>query len=385
MSKFYRLPVLFIFLFGGLILIGSRGFAQSKADTLTDEMKAKIFSHLNHFTFGFYIDTYSNTTLDNKKDTSNLIPFSANCPVRDQIRINHAAIEFTYSADKVRGHVSFQWGDAPNLLALPESQFIKNLDQANFGFRIVKNLWIDFGYIYNVVGFESSWAIKNRISTVTTGGYFEPGSVLGVKLSYKFSDKVDGGIMAGNPYSLAYGRNTNIAGLIFVNWHPLQNLTLSYNNFFGNQALKDADINNNLLYNNLILNYYPIPQVQVVGQLDFGLETNAKLAPDTDKLAYVYSGFIMARYEFLRHFAVTARLEIFNDPDAILSAVYEYNGETRGLLMRGGTVGFEYRPVKIAYVRLEYRYLHANDGNKVFYSNQLDHLNVMTFSTGVRF
>jgi hypothetical protein len=367
------------------LLFGIPAFTQEKVDSLTDEMKGKIFTTFKHFTFRFYVDTYINLTLDNKKDTSNLIPYSSNCPVRDQIRINHAALEFYYDAEKVRGKAAIQWGDAPNLLASTDAQFIKSIRQANFGFRIIKNLWIDFGYMFNPVGYESAWAIINQISTVTVGGYFEPGSVLGVKLSCKFSEKFSGGVMTGNSYSLAYGRNTHMAGMIFLVYQPRQNLSIGYYNFFGNQALRNAELKNDILYNNFVITYNPVRPVQLVGQFDISGQTNSGLKPDTTKSAWMYSGFIQAGYIFNPHFSLYARYEFFNDPNGFLSGPYKYDNKTTGLLTRGFTASFEYKPVKIGYLRLSYRYLHANEGNNVFYSGLLDHINILTFTTGVRF
>ncbi len=360
-------------------------YAQSKPDSLTDGVKSKILNHFNHFTIGFYVDTYFNLTLDNKKDTSDLIPFSANCPVRDQIRMNHAAIETYYSAENVRGKFVIQFGDAPNLLASPGTQFIKNMEQANFGFRIVKGLWIDFGYILNPDGFESSWAIDNQISTVTVMGYFEPGNVLGIKLSYQFSDKFSGGIMYGNPYSLAYKKNTHLAGMIFLSYSPFENLTFSYNNYFGHQDKISTGTDAYLLYNNLFIIYTPVKQFLLIGQFDMAAQTNSKMAPDSSKTATMFSGCLQARYTLNEKYSLTARFELFNDPDGFLSGVYAFDGKKRGLLTRGVTAGFEYRPVKFGYIRLDYRYLHANDGNKVFYSNQLDRMNMLTLTTGVKF
>ncbi len=359
--------------------------AQINADTITDELRSKILNHFQHFTIGFYIDTYYNWTLGNKDDTSTIIPFSSNSPVQNQVRVNHAAFEIYYSADKVRGKLAIQYGDAPNLLASPDAQFIKYLRQANFGFRIVKNLWADFGYIFNPIGVESSWSALNQISTVTTGGYFEPGSLLGVKLSYKVNDKLNFGMMVGNPFSLAYGKNTHMAGIIFLNYHPVKQLTITYNNFWGNQALVDAEIKNNILYNNLIVIYRPIKQVEITGQFDFAGQTNSGIAPDTAKTAVMLSGFLMAQYRFNEHFSITAQYQFFDDPDGFLSGKYLVKGKITGLNMQGFTVGAEYRPVQIGYVRLEYRHLMANQDNNVFYGNTSDIFQAFTLTTGVRF
>ena len=50
-------------------------YAQSKPDSLTDEVKSKILNHFNHFTIGFYVDTYFNLTLDNKRIHPTSFPF----------------------------------------------------------------------------------------------------------------------------------------------------------------------------------------------------------------------------------------------------------------------------------------------------------------------
>ncbi len=376
-----RISILLLFLLSGSVSLLR---AQKPIDTIPDEIITKILNSAKHLTLGFYLDTYVNIELDKKKDTSNVVPFSSNCPIRDQIRLNVAAIEAYYSAEKVRGKLALQWGDAPNLLATPDAQFIKTIRQANFGFRIVKNLWIDFGYMFNPIGYESSWAILNNISTVTIGGYFSPGSVLGWKLSYKFSEKFDGGLMLGNPYSLAYKQNNHMAGIVFLNYRPLKNLTVTYNNFFGNQALRNAKRKNNMLYNEFLLTWQPVKNLSLVGQIDFGFQTNSQ-GPDSTQIAGMSSGFLQARYSFLKNFAVTGRYEMFDDPNGFLTGAYSYDGKTTGLATSGFVFGFEYKPVRIGYMRVEYKFIQANSGNNVFYGNTSDFMQAIVFTSGVRF
>jgi hypothetical protein len=374
--KFILSGILFIF-------IVVQANAQETNDSATEAVKSKILGKLNHFTFGLYIDTYYNWTINAPQDTSNIVPYSANCPVRDQIRMNVAALEFYYTTDKVRGKLAIQYGDAPNLMAASNSQWIKTIRQANFGFSIVKNLWIDFGYIFNPVGYESAWAVINQISFVTIGGYFEPGSVLGAKISFKFSDKLNGGIMVGNPFSLAYAQNTRMAGITFINWQPLSNLSFTYNNFFGNQALYGNEPDNDLLYNNIIVTWSPVKSINLVGQLDFAAQTNSTLPPDTTKIAGMLSGFLQARYSFAKFFAVTARYELLNDPHGFLTGVNK--NTLRGLRTNGYSVSVEYKPVSFGYIRIAYRYLEGYPGSKIFSSETSDNMQAFIFSTGVRF
>ncbi|MEI7499854.1 MAG: outer membrane beta-barrel protein [Bacteroidota bacterium] len=369
-----------------IILILKTGMlvnAQEINDSVIEILKSKILGKLNHFTFGLYIDAYYNWNLYASQDTSNIVPFSANCPIQDQIRLNVAALEFYYNDEKVRGKLAIQYGDAPNLMAAPNSQWIKTIRQANFGFRIVKNLWIDFGYMFNPIGYESSWAVLNQISFVTIGGYFEPGSVLGAKLSYKFSDKFSGGIMVGNPFSLAYAHNTHMAGLFFLTYRPLKNLSITYNNFFGNQALYGDEIDNDILYNNIIITWSPFKSIDLVGQFDFAGQTNSTMPPDTTKIAGMLSGFLQARFSFAKFFAVAARYEVFNDPHGFLTGI---NINTmRGVRTNGFSFSFEYKPVSFGYIRVAYRYLEGYPGSHIFASNTRDNMKAIIFSTGVRF
>lgn len=356
--------------------------AQEINDSTIEIIRSKLLGKQNQFSYHIYIDTYFVGTFNSAQDTSDIIPFSANSPIRDEIRLNLAAIEFSYNTEKVRGNASIQYGDSPNLLASPSSQWINNIRQANFGVRVVKNLWLDFGYMINVVGYETSWAALNQISFLTVGGYFEPGNVLGIKLSFQFSEKFSGGIMAGNPFSIAYDHHNHMAGMLFLTYQPLSNLSINYNNFFGNQAMQDAKIKNNILYNNLFVTWNPGKHVELVGELDFGSQTNSGIPPDTNKIANMFSGFLQAGYLFNDHFSVTARYEFFNDPEGFLSGVNEQT--QRGLRTNGFSCSLEYKPVKICYFRLAYRYLGSYPGSKEFYGKTSDQMQALYFSAGIQ-
>jgi hypothetical protein len=374
------------FLLGLLLLFASEiANPQSKADSLTDELKIKMFNNLKHFTFGFYVDAYVTMELGKHKDTSNIMPYFANCPYRNQFRLNVAALEIQYNADKVRGKLQLQFGDAPNLLAAPEKQWIKTMRQAYFGFRVTKNLWIDLGYQFTPVGCESAWPVTNMLSTASLCGYFEPGAMLGAKLSYTISEKWSTGLLVGNPYSLAYQQSNHVAGVFFLNFKALDNLFVSYNNMFGNQALRNAEIDNNLLYNDILITYDPLPALNLIGQFDFAFQTNSHMPPDSNKIASMCSGFIQARYNFLNHFSLSGRYEYYFDPNGFLSGLYTYNGKTTGLEMNGMGLSLEYRPVKISYIRCEYKFMHANKGNLVYDGKTSDLLNAIIFTAGVRF
>jgi hypothetical protein len=189
--------------------------------------------------------------------------------------------------------------------------------------------------------------------------------------------------MVGNPFSLAYAQNTHMAGIMFLNWMPNKKFSFTYNNFFGNQALVDADVQNDILYNNFILTWSPFKSVSLVGQFDLASQTNSSLPPDTTRLAHMYSGFLQARYAFAKSFSITARYEFLNDPSGFLTGINYYT--KRGERTNGVAVSFEYKPVSFGYIRLAYRYLEGYPGSKIFASDTSDNMVALIFTTGVRF
>jgi hypothetical protein len=160
---------------------------------------------------------------------------------------------------------------------------------------------------------------------------------------------------------------------------------MNFATLLGNQALFTAEIDNWMFYSNYYITYYPVKNLQLVGQLDFAAQTNSGMYPDTTKTATMFSGFIQAKYSFNRVFALSARYEFFNDYDGFLSGIYHYGNTTRGLLINGFTGGLEVKPISNLYFRAEYRYLAAPDDNNVFFSGNLDYLAAMYLTCGLKF
>lgn len=367
----------------GLLSIFFRMQVSAQADSLPKPVRDKVILIFRNFSVGFYTDAYYQWPAL-RHDTANIIPYSSNCPFANEIRLNVASMTVRYNAEKARGIIAVQYGDAPMLLTKPEEQFIKYLRQANFGFKVFKGLWVDFGYMLDPVGVESSWPVINNLSTVSLGGYYQPGSILGVKVSYQFSDRY---LLAGylcNPYSLAEGKNTNFSGALMFNGQPAKSFTFTYSFITGNQAPSNEHVVRYQWYNNLILLYEPWNWLHLRGQFDYAIQTHSKMVPHENETARMVSGFVDAKFIVIPLLSFTLRGEYFDDPQGFMSGVYKVRGgEYSGLKAVGGTAGFEVKPFSGAYLRLEYRYLKGNDGGTMFYGNQ-DHQPTWTFTTGLQ-
>ena len=367
-------------------MVLSHSVSMAQGDTLAPGEQTKFRKFLKNFDVSVYMDVYYTTVLDAPSgDTSNLKEFASNCPFADEFRLNVASVWLEYAAKNIRGKFLIQFGDIPNLRASPEEQYIKYMKEAHFGIRIYKSLWIDFGYLPNPIGYESSYPIKNQISTVTVGGYFETGNFLGVKLSSQLTPSLFAGIYVGNPYTLAFGRNKRIYGGMTILYQYKDLFSVNYNNMLGNASIVTSELNHFYLYNNLILTVTPVKNLLLVGQADFGFMGKSTKPPDTTRTASGISGFLQATYRFTRWFAASIRGEYLTDPDAAVTPLYAYDGKLRGLLTYGCTAGLEFNPVPNSYLRAEYSYLSADKDNFIFNSMLSDYRHSITFTAGLRF
>ncbi|MFH1296678.1 MAG: outer membrane beta-barrel protein [Bacteroidota bacterium] len=359
---------------------------QAQINTLSPAEQGKFQKFIQNFDVSVYMDAYYTFVLDDPAgDTSNLKEFAANCPFADEFRLNVASIWLEYNSKNIRGKFLVQFGDVPNLRSTPEEQFIKYMREAHFGFRAYKTVWVDIGYLPNPIGYESSYPIRNQISTVTVGGYFETGNFLGVKLTSQLTPSLFAGIYVGNPYTLAFGKNKRIYGGMTILYKYRDLFSVNYNNMIGNASIVTSERNHFYLYNNLILTMKPVKNLLLVGEVDCGVFGNSKKPPDTTRTASGISGFLQATYRFTKWFATSIRGEYMNDPDGSLTPLYAYDGKLRGLLTYGGTVGLEFNPAPYSYLRAEYNFLSADKNNFIFNSMLSDHRHSITFTAGLRF
>ncbi len=364
------------------IFAGIAFSATAENDSLISREEEKhILLFMKKLQIGLYVDVYSDGDLKNLDDSSQVLPLYANCMRTNDFRLNVVSLILNYRAEKTRVNFQLQYGDIPNLLTRTEYQWIKYMRQANFGFKLTRRTWIDLGYFLNPIGVESAWPVYNRLSTASVGGYFEPGNIVGFKITTQFTDKYRMSFYMGNPYSLAYNRDTYVSGGFQIAYTPLSNLGIYYANIAGLQS-RSEDPQKFQVYNNLILDYTPVKWLQLMLQYDFAVQTNSHLAPDTSALSCINSGFLQVSWRPLKWFAVTVRGEFYSDPNGFLSGVYDNEGVKSGLKTLGFTGGVEFKPIDIIYIRAEYRNVGTNQN--IYYNATQDYQYGLVLTAGIK-
>ncbi len=355
------IPILAVFL-----IMSGKSFSQ-------DTDIQKFFKNFGIVT---YIDTYYSTDND-KSAGSNPRMFDLLSPYRDQFGLNIAQVSLRYGTEKIRGTFTLHYGDIPDVNWAPVTR-AKFVQEANVGFSPVKNLWIDGGYFVTHIGAES-FPKFNYFSSFSLPSAYEPFLQSGVRVSYDFSEKFTACVHILNGFNVFEDNNKNKSAGVQLVYSPNEKLKLTYNNIIGNEQ-PDGMAGKMRMLNNFIVNASPCEKLELTAAVDYGMQEHSKLS-DLTKSASYYGFSLAGRYNIAPKYSVSVRGDYFEDLDGVVSA---YAPNTGGVKANSVTIGCEYRPVDLAYLRFEYRYLRTAAEQKIFQDNS-NSRSEATVSLGLEF
>lgn len=367
------LYLLLIFLFSGQI--------QAQEKTLLPYFNVDLSTDLYYVNdLNFKYENYEQTGLRN---------YAAVGSVPRQFRFQAYEAILNFQTEEFWASIGIQNGDGPQLLASSGSNFIGLINKAFFGFKVTPKWSFETGYMSNPIGMESSKPVFNMISSVSMGGYFQPGSLLGLRLNYHLNDYHKFSAIYYNSYSYYKQQDTTLSQ------PSVENLMLSYhhqrNRFELAISSSYADIGGRLgkytpqkWYNNIYGKLFLMEKKIELGfQTDFvGQRYTGRTDSTTGFYAFAFSGLVQGKYAFTPQWSVAARFDYFADPHAVLSQK-QTNG--KGIVMIEPFVGLEYRPFPICYFRTELGYAMEVQEQKIYNKNTYQNRFSLMFTTGYYF
>ncbi len=316
-----------------------------------------------HFSYSGYIDTYFAYYSDTN-NSEGFVKFPTGSPRNKEFGLNMILLNATYQAEHIRGIATLFYGD---IARSAWSSYLNMVQEANVGIRIRKGLWVDLGYFRTHFGLESIQPRENPTVSFATTTYYEPYFLSGAKLTYSMNDHwtLQAGVFNG--YNTFIETNNNKALTLSSQFVPNSKQSHTLNLMTTDESLtKDKQ--------RIYINYIGILKSRrnSLGiDLNFGAQQNSQLS-DTSKTAFFYSALAVYKHRFTPTFASYLRYEFFSDLQEILTGpVLNVNHTLIGLQVNGATLGIEFKPVSHSFIRLESRYLHlANDEKIFFYQNK---------------
>jgi len=294
--------------------------------------------------------------------------YATTSAVSEQFRLNIAQIGASYMGRGLRANVVLQYGDIARFL-YPEN--LEHVQQANLGIKLSNSLWLDAGIFTSTIGAESFLPMENWFTTTSVVGFQQPFYQAGARLSYEPKENLNVQLWAMNGYNRLNDNNGAKSVGLVVQYKPASNVTLNYANMIGEER---PDLVPNpgpnpsqfLLYNNLWVEVEG-SQFDFVASADLATTSNSNLEEPGNN-GIMYNAMVMARYRINPQYAVSARIETYQDNDALFSNVILGPDNTpTGLQVTGFTLGTTVTPTPNAYIRAEARYLTAPNEQETFF------------------
>lgn len=269
------------------------------------------------FTFGVYAEAYYSYDF-NKPSDNNRPAFLYSHNRHNEFNINLAFIKGSYNTDHVRANLALAAGTYMNANYTAEPGVLKNLYEANAGFKIFKNkdLWLDLGIFSSHIGFESAqssacWTLTRSL-IAENSPYYESGA----RITYTTGN---GKWLLSGMALNGWQRIQRIPGNSLMSWgtqvqyKPTDKLLFNYSTFIG------SDKPDSMRLWRYFHNLYAILQITNQWGLTLGLDLGQEQAGKKSSDMNVWLGTVaIVQYKPNSNWAFALRGEYYKDEDGII-------------------------------------------------------------------
>lgn len=276
-------------------------------------------------TISGYAEVYYQADFNNPKN--NTRPSFVYSHIRNnEVNVNLAFIKAGYITDQIRANVAIAAGTYMNANYAAEQGVMKNIYEANAGFKISKkhDLWIDAGIFPSHLGFESAIGKDNWTLTRSLFADNSPYFETGAKISYNSpSGKwfLSGLVLNGWQRIQRVDGNSTPAFGHQLTFKPNEKLTLNSGSFIGND--KPDSIRQMRYFHNLYGIYQISKKIGITAGFDLGAEQKAK---GSEQYNIWYTPVLIAKYSPTEKFSITARGEYYQDEKGVIISINSENG-----------------------------------------------------------
>jgi hypothetical protein len=324
------------------------------------------FSQDFNFKVSGYVDVYYATDNDASIDTTlgTMRQFSYINSQKDQFRLNIAQISTNFQyKDEVRGIITFQAGDLVKN-AWQGYTLYPMIQQANIGINVAENVWLDAGYFLTHIGAEYVLPKDNWLTSHSLVTYYEPFYQAGARIGYE-TKTLTAQLSILNGHGIFEENNYNKTIGLFLSYLPIKDLTLSYASDIGNEIPGYPADGRLFMHHNFVALYNITPEFAVKGQFDL-----ATLAKKDSLNSLSYTAFsLQTKYQITDKLSVAARFASVNNEENIFIQAFNPILDPDPVKGIDITLGCEYKPSPVSYLRLEGRMLSMDDKYKRFKRN----------------
>ena len=297
--------------------------------------------------------------------------------VHDALNLNIGYVKASLNKTKFRSNLALMGGTYSTYNLATEKGFLKNLLEANIGFKISKKhkLWLDAGVLPSHIGFESAigkdcWNLTRSI-LADNSPYFETGLRLGFTSK---NDSFNFNFLVLNGWQ-KIGFNNGIPSLAFgtqINYKKNDRTTYNWSTFLGHTG---TDSSKRLrCFNNFYTQYQLNDKLGFIVGLDYGIQQKKDSLNKINGLQSWYAPIIIAQLKLHKKLKMATRFEYYSDKNMVLIST----PSNKAFQTFGTSLNLDFQISESTLLRLEARTLYSKEA---VFLNRLKPTNYNTFIT----
>lgn len=303
--------------------------------------------------YGF-VDAYY--SYDFSQPDSHERPFFLFCHKRaNEFNVNLALVKLSYANEKVRGALGLMAGVYPEYNLASEQGLLKNIYEANAGFKLAKKVWVDAGIFPSHIGAESAITADNLTLTRSLSADNTPYYEAGAKLTYEATSKLTVAGMVLNGWQNIRENNNDKAFGAQVQYKLTDKILLNYSNFIGNE--KPDSASQLRFFHDFYATASLFDKWSLIAAFDFGTEEKPAGAEDSNEKSKWWNPTLTLKYQLTDKFGIAARGEYYHDKNGVIISSDTENG----FQTAGYSLNLDYAPTEQVLWRVEGRMFDSED------------------------
>ncbi|MCS6807507.1 MAG: porin [Bacteroidota bacterium] len=270
----------------------------------------------------------------------------------NDVSINFALASLAYTTDCVRGRFAVHVGSYVEANYAAEPPAWRNIFEANAGYRLQENLWIDAGIFTSHIGAESAISKDNWTYSRSIVAEYSPYYETGVKLTWTPTNAWLVSALVLNGWQLIRETNSEKSFGTHIQWKPTPHILANWSTYLGNDQ-PDSSVRQMRYFSNLYTQIWCNDKLSLLLLFDIGMQEHTLHAAVKQWLG----GLILARYGINDSIACTVRCEYYSDPHGIIIST----GTPNNFQTFGASVNIDITLTKHLLWRLEGRWFASRD------------------------
>jgi hypothetical protein len=303
--------------------------------------------------FGGFVDAYYAYSLNEPVDKN--VPYAYNHGRHNEMNVNLALLTAKYTSLNVRGNLGLMAGTYPMANYSAEPLMFQHIYDANVGFKLSKNWWVDAGIFGSShIGLEGAVSKDNWTLTRSLCAENTPYYATAAELNYEPHSNFLFSLIVSNGWQNIRDNNSNKSLGYQITYKPTSKVTINASSFVGEGRNAPDSLREMRYFHHAYSTLQLTKKLALVAMVDVGAEERSYT---NKELQYWFNPTVLIRYAATPKFAVCLRGEHYNDPNGVIIPT----GTANNFITTGTSINVDYTPYTNVWIRLEGKTFFSKD------------------------